>query len=98
MKKDGRTTNGGISKRVFQYSLSGEFIKSHESARDAAKLFKKGRHQQIQGNCSYIRANAYGYLWRYEDDEKKIGTEHSPTYNKKFTEQRMADNKGFRGL
>lgn len=52
------------NKKVYQYTLNGEFIREWKSAKDAEKQF--GRSHHIGEVCHGKRKTAYGYKWRYE--------------------------------
>ncbi len=58
----------GFKHLVNQYSLNNEFIKTWDSATDAAKYFKTS-----QGNISNAargeRNNAQGFIWKYVEEK-----------------------------
>ena len=62
-------TNGKLSKRVLQLSLSGELIREWESTMEC------GRNGFNQGNivscCQGKRKSAHGFRWMYADDYKE---------------------------
>ena len=62
-------TNGKLSKKVLQLSLSGELIREWESTQEC------GRNGFYQGNvwscCQGKRKSAHGFLWMYYDDYKE---------------------------
>ena len=62
-------TNGKLSKKVLQLSLSGELIRGWESTMEC------GRNGFNQGNvwscCQGKRKSAHGFLWMYYDDYKE---------------------------
>ncbi len=57
-------------KPVQQYSLTGQYIKTYPSTMSC----KKDGYQQsaISNVCRQCQKSAYGYLWKYEDDERDI--------------------------
>lgn len=61
-----KTTNGKKSKKVLQFTLSGEFI------REWSSVMECGRNGFNQGSvcqcCNGKRKSAYGYIWRYKED------------------------------
>ena len=57
-------TNGKLSKRVFQYSLGGEFIQGYPSISEAARQLNK-RTGSICLCCKGKAKTAYGFIWRY---------------------------------
>ena len=83
MKKEARKVN--------QYDLSGKFIVTHNSGKEAIQSLNREKPSTILGCCGYTRASAYGFIWRYADCPDKIGTEHSPKYNKKVTESATSE-------
>lgn len=57
-------------KPVEQYTLDGEYIKTFESRKAAAKeLGVNGTH--ISSVCTGQRKAAYGYIWRYANIQRK---------------------------
>lgn len=62
--------NNNLSKKVYQFTLRGEFIKEWASISEA------GRHLELSGNahisscCLGKRNSAHGYLWSYTSDLK----------------------------
>lgn len=67
-------------KCVSQYSLSGEFIRSFESMREA-ELATGVADNAISMCCRNERKTAGGFIWRYHGDE--ITDEYLSWYNKK---------------
>ncbi len=59
---------GEWSKVVVQYSLHGEYIASFDSVNKAAKAVN-GRQPNITACCKGKQKKAYGYIWRYKDDD-----------------------------
>ena len=64
-----KTTNGKCSKKVLQFSLTGEFIREWPSTKEC------GRNGFNQGNivscCNGKRKSAYGFRWMYAEDYKE---------------------------
>lgn len=58
-----------MGRRVYQYSLDGEFIKEHKSARDAASEIGSN-HGNISRCCNGIIKHANGFIFKYEKVEK----------------------------
>ena len=69
-------------KKVRQYTLEGDFVAEHLDSMEAVKFMGKGHYMSINSACSYTKPNAYGFLWRYSDDKRKIGTVDDPKYNR----------------
>lgn len=63
-----RNLRAGIScrKRILQYDLRGNFIKSYNSVFQAKKENSKSSGTHISEACNGKRKSAYGYLWRYD--------------------------------
>jgi len=56
------------TKKVDQYSLKDEYIKTHNSVRDAAKsLNKPYMASHITKVCKGIRKTTGGYKWKYSE-------------------------------
>ena len=61
-----KTTNGKKSKKVLQFTLSGEFIREWPSVMECGRNgFNQGSVCQC---CNGKRKSAYGYIWRYKED------------------------------
>lgn len=58
--------NGGNSKHVFQYSLSGELIKEWPSLMEIYRVLGFA-YQNISSCCLGRFKTAYGYLWKYKE-------------------------------
>lgn len=62
-----KNTNGKRSKKVYQYTLDGQFVREWESTREA------GRNGYDQGHvaaCCRGELKQYkGYIWRYKDEQ-----------------------------
>ena len=56
-------------KKLLQYSKDGIFIKEYNSVKDAC-FELSFCHQNITACCRGINKTAYGYIWRYKEDEK----------------------------
>lgn len=56
------------SKVVLQYSLDGTFVKEWKSTRDIQRMtgYSSGC---ISECCRNIRKSAYGYIWKYKNEE-----------------------------
>ena len=59
-------TKNPKSKRINQYSLTGEFIKQWDCANDAKRFFNI-MNAHIGECCKRTRKSAGGYKWRYEN-------------------------------
>jgi hypothetical protein len=55
-------------KAVLQYTLSGEFVKRHNSIRGAAKEINRSKNGIAQA-CYGRYKQAYGYIWKFESEE-----------------------------
>lgn len=67
-----RGGQAGLTKNINQYSLNGDFIKTYDSLSDAAEKNNIDSHCHITSCARHKRKSAYGYIWRYSDDEKGI--------------------------
>ena len=71
------------SKPIYQYSLSGCYIKKYEHLIDAVKEMNLNHGGHISSCCNGNRDTAYGFMWSYEKHDKilpaknihNIGTE-----------------------
>lgn len=61
-KSKGRNTH--VMKKIYQYSLEGNFIKEFDCITDAARTFGK-KISGITQAAKQINKTAYGYKWRY---------------------------------
>lgn len=62
------SNNNGQSKKVSQYAMDGSYIRSYQSATDAAKAIGK----DVANLCAVCRGkqkSCGGYLWKYEEKE-----------------------------
>lgn len=57
-------TNGVLSKKVYQYTLKGVFIKEWASLADIERTLNF-HHSSISKCCNGKMENAYGFIWRY---------------------------------
>lgn len=53
------------SKKVYQYSLDGKFIKEWRSSYQAMQELKLPSRQGIDECCKEKRNKSYGYIWKY---------------------------------
>lgn len=81
-------TNGSNSKKVYQYSLSGEFIQEWPSTKEVQRQLGCNSSQII--GCALHRAkSAYGFQWSYEKKnhigpkKRKQGLLNNPKTSKK---------------
>lgn len=67
-KKGGQASAAVVSKKVFQYSKDGEFIREHKSLSDAAEYVGKERRKssQISCCCNGKQKTAFGFIWKYK--------------------------------
>ena len=72
-KKNVTSKKSSNSKRIAQYTMDDKFIKIWDSSKDINKFFNKSpKTTNIQACCRGARNNAFGYKWKYCDDEDKI--------------------------
>lgn len=70
MKRYGEYVSQRDGKSVQQYSLTGEYIKTFPSTQSCEQ---EGFQQSAISNvCRQAQKSAYGYLWKYENDERDI--------------------------
>ena len=62
-------TNGKLSKRVIQLSLSGDFIKEWPSTRECGR--NGFRHSNVAACCRGEIPHYKGFLWMFADDYKE---------------------------
>lgn len=68
--KPKRQTGGTKGSRpVCQYDLQGEFVCSYETAYAAAAAMGREKHYSITAACDGRYLQAYGFQWRYMDEE-----------------------------
>ena len=61
-----------LGRRVEQYSLDGNFIKTHDSVSLAAREIGNALPGNIQSCCQGIHPSAYNYLWKFEDENISV--------------------------
>ena len=63
----GRTVTKNKSKKVFQFTLNGDFIKEWNSVKEASQMLKINQ-STIAGNArnNKINKSAGGYIWKYK--------------------------------
>lgn len=59
-----------LSRPIEQYSLDGEYITSYNSTADAISALGKGTPTGITNNLTGRAHSAYGYKWKYANDNK----------------------------
>lgn len=65
----GKGVPGTKERKVRQYSLDGEFIKTWDSIKSAEEFLGIKRAQaNIICCCQGTKRRAYGFIWRYDDD------------------------------
>lgn len=52
-------------KKVNQYDVNGQFIKTHDSVRSAARNIGVKHYNQISKCCRGMISYSYGYIWKY---------------------------------
>ena len=57
-------------KKVYQYSLNGEFLQEFETITDAAKTVGNKKPTQICAVCNGKQKTAYGFRWSYDKVDK----------------------------
>lgn len=91
IKRFGEYVSQRDGKPVQQYSLTGEYIKTYPST---ASCEKDGYSQSaISSVCRQVQKSAYGYLWKYENDERNI-QEWVTIYNNKLSAGRPKKRTG----
>lgn len=69
----GKNCEGARKQSVKQYTLQGEFIKQWERIKDVEIFLNvKGAEGNIVACCKGRKKRAYGYIWRYVDDNSPI--------------------------
>ena len=63
--KTGLKTKEHLKKKVYQYSLSGDFIKEYDSINEAINIYGRSITSCLYG----IKPNACGFIWKYTDKE-----------------------------
>ncbi len=59
-----------VAKPVVQFDLEGNFIKKHDSIKDAVETLKIESNGSISACCKGQSVSAHGYIWRYYEDVK----------------------------
>ena len=72
------------SKPVCQYTREGEFIREHESIKEAARAIGTKDTGSISNCCNGKLKTAYGYIWRHKGDKAPESFKHA---NKRKIEQ-----------
>lgn len=66
----GKGVPGTKEHKVKQFTLSGEYVKTWGSIKEAEEFLNIcGAEPNIVSCCQGKRKRAYGYIWRYEEDE-----------------------------
>lgn len=66
----GKGVPGTKEHKVKQYTLSGEYVKTWDSIKEAEKFLNiKHAQANIVACCQKKKKRAYGYIWRYDEDE-----------------------------
>lgn len=65
-----RQINGKKSKRVSQFSLDGSFIKKFPSTHEVERELGY-KQSNIWACCSGKYKQAYGYIWKYDEEKKE---------------------------
>jgi group I intron endonuclease len=78
------------SKKVYQYSLNGVFLKKWNSVTEAASFYKKGK-SDISRNCLKKTIQSFGYIWRYDYIEN-LDINEIKNKNKRKITQLTIDN------
>ena len=66
IRKEKFCTNNPRNKKIFQYTLDGEFVKMHNSISNAVKELNAKTHTNISKCARGLRKKACGYIWKYE--------------------------------
>lgn len=69
----GKGVPGTKEHKVKQYTLSGEYVKTWDSIKEAEEFIGIKRAQaNIVCCCQGTKHRAYGYIWRYEEDDTPV--------------------------
>ena len=69
----GKGVPGTKEHKVKQYTLSGEYIKTWDSIKEAEEFLNiKHAQANIVACCQGKKKRAYNYIWRYEEDETPV--------------------------
>lgn len=89
------------SEPVICYDMQGDFLGSYENAASAAEHLGVNVHT-IRAACNGSMKSAYGYQWRYADDEApgayKRGRPKSPVLAEKVTLECQRCGKWYKGV
>jgi hypothetical protein len=71
-------------RKIKQFSLKGVYIQTFDNANLAVEYLKRNgyelaRHGNIFNSCLYIYQEAYGFQWRYDEDNTPVGIVKSKT-------------------
>ena len=69
VKPKRQTTGAKGSRPVCQYDLQGEFVCSYETVYVAAAAMGREKHYNILAACDGRYLKAYGFQWRYMDED-----------------------------
>lgn len=74
---------------IKQYSKDGEFIKEYKGATHAAKMngFPESARTSIKDCCSKKQKTAFGFIWRYSDDDSVLDIENIGKWERKKINQ-----------
>ena len=98
---DKRKTLFAPCRKVLQYSLSGNFIKSYESVSEAVRSLLK-EHPKANSGCICYACNqkittAYNYIWKYSDDTTPISVFVEKANQKKHHKNRSVNQYDLQG-
>lgn len=62
------TRNERLSRKILQYSRTGEFIREWQGAREVERVLGIS-HQNIAKCCKGKCKSAYGFVWRYKEKD-----------------------------
>lgn len=69
--KDKLTNNPKLSKQVAQYTLNGELVKVWDSTMEIERCLEF-KHSSISLCCNGKYKTAYGYIWKYYNEERDV--------------------------
>ncbi|WP_242227195.1 NUMOD4 domain-containing protein [Bacillus cereus group sp. BfR-BA-01315] len=67
IKKNAIKAQLATRKKVAQYSLDGDYIRTFDSMREASRLIGRGGNGSISACCNGKLKTAYGYVWKKVD-------------------------------
>jgi hypothetical protein len=67
MTLGGEACNGTNDKKVYQYTISGDFVAEYKSAHDAARTLNI-QFTNICKVCRGERKTAGGFVWRFKEE------------------------------